>query len=90
MKFITLVVKSVRISSIQEEKKSNIKAMARIFGINDRVISWIDVIAWKRLTTSPTTSAVPRRGAMIIMAVWIASWTQNKATSVFISLRFKV
>src|SRR3954471_25086973 len=60
---------------------------ARIFGMNVSVISWICVIAWKMLTSRPTTRPASRMGSATLRARVTACMTRLMTTSEFISGR---
>ena len=48
-----------------------------ILGINVKVTSWIEVVAWKIPTNKPTNIAEPKIGKQILIAVIIVSLLKN-------------
>lgn len=56
-------MKSVITVSIHGPARTSVTNIAISFGMNDKVISFIWVAAWKMLTISPTTSAATNIGA---------------------------
>ena len=62
-------VYSTRFRIIHGPVNASTAAMASSFGMNDSVISLIDVAAWKMPTMRPTASAVSSSGADSISVI---------------------
>src|ERR687888_1402254 len=70
--------------SIQGPATTITTIVARIFGMNVSVISWICVTAWKMLTRRPTTRPASRIGSATFTATVTACITRLMTTSWFI------
>src|SRR5581483_1842127 len=62
-------------------------ATPTIFGMNERLCSWIEVTAWKMLTSRPMISPSSRTGPAILSASIIAWVARLMTVSWFISVK---
>ena len=68
----TATMSGTMCSRIHGPRRTMIAATPTILGMNDRLCSWICVMAWKMLTTSPITSPTSSSGPATFIARVIA------------------